>query len=597
MARINQDDVDAVRDRTDIVKLVQQHVALKKAGRSFSGLCPFHQEKTPSFTVDPGKGVYYCFGCGAGGNAYTFVMETEQLTFPEAVERLAGPAGVTLRYEGAREDSRTRSRRDALFRANDRAAALYHRTLLEGREGADARRYLEERGISRAAAERFRIGYAPGYPDFLLRRMSKEFSPEILVEAGLAMTDAGRGIRDSFRARVTFPVRDLAGRGVGFGARLLEGDGPKYLNTRETPIYDKRGILYNLDAAKVPIGKGEPALVVEGYTDVIALAEAGIETAVATCGTALTEDHFRQLSRFVRGGSAILAFDSDEAGARAAERAYGFFEGYPMEVRVLILPAGLDPADFVRERGPEAFLDHARRAQPLVEYMVRRALRDADLDTPEGRARAVQAAVPIVSRLEDPVRRDQYAGMLADLAGVSGSSVLLELERADRPAEGARPGTRRAGTGRPRTPSQEVEKEALKLLAQAPEVATELAREVESQLFETERYRRAFELLRVSGAHPARLVESAGESGLGDLVAQLTLEPLTGDPTREYAGRVFSRLEELFLGREIAIMKKRLERLNPAAEAGAYDSLFEQLIALEARRRSVRTRAGAGEGV
>ncbi|HEX6263250.1 MAG TPA: DNA primase, partial [Actinomycetota bacterium] len=428
MARIRQDDVEAVRERTDIVRLIQQHVALKKAGRSFTGLCPFHQEKSPSFTVDPGKGVYYCFGCGKGGNAFHFVMEVEQLTFPEAVERLAGPAGVTLRYEGGgREDRRERSRRDALFRANDRAADLYHRMLMDGREGEEARRYLASRGITKESAERFRIGYAPGYPDFLLRRLGRELSPEILVEAGVAMNDRGGGVRDRFRARVTFPIADLSGRSVGFGARLLQGEGPKYLNSSETPVYRKGELLYNLDRAKGEIGRSGTAHVVEGYTDVIALAQGGVETAVATCGTALSEGHFRLLSRFAT--RMVLSFDSDEAGARAAERAAGLFEAYPLEVAVLVLPEGLDPADLVKERGADAFRDLAEGAVPLVEYMLRRSLRDADLESPEGRSRAVRSALPIVAGLDDLVRREQYAGMLADLTGVTTSTVLLELER------------------------------------------------------------------------------------------------------------------------------------------------------------------------
>ncbi len=594
MARIRQEDVDAVRERTDVVQLVQQYVALKKSGRSFAGLCPFHTEKTPSFTVDPSKGLFYCFGCGKGGNAFHFVMELENLTFPEAVERLARPAGVTLRYEGlGRDERRAMSRRQALYRANDRAAGLYHRMLLEGREAAEARRYLQSRGITREAVERFRLGYAPGYPDFLLRRMSRDFSPEILVEGGLALKDAEGHIRDRFRARVVFPVSDLSGRAVGFGARLLEGEGPKYLNSPETPIYRKGEILYNLDRAKSAVAGEGTAYVVEGYTDVIALQQGGVEAAVATCGTALSEGHFRLLSRFAR--QAVLAFDSDEAGARAAERAYQLFEEYPLEVLVLVLPAGLDPADLVRERGADAFGALAAEALPLVEYMLRRVLRGRDLQSPEGRTGAVQRALPIVAGLDDPVRRDQYVGMLADLTGVTEDSLRLELQRLE-----ARPGLERPagdgpGASRPRrTPSREVEKEALKLLAQHADISGEHVARVGEEHFETERFRRAFRLLRDRAGSAAAVVERAREEGLAELIAQLSVEPLTGEPTEEYSGQVFARLEELLLGRRIATMKKRLERLNPTEDPRAYDSLFEELIALESKRRRVRTRAGEG---
>lgn len=594
MARIRQDDVESVRERTDIVKLVQQYLGLKKAGRSFTGLCPFHPEKTPSFTVDPAKGVYYCFGCGKGGNAFHFVMEVEGLTFPEAVERLSREAGVTLRYEGlGKEDRRAMSRRQALYRANEGAAELYRRMLLEGREGEEARRYLQSRGISKEAAEAFRIGFAPGYPDFLLRRMTKEFPPEIMIEAGLALKDTSGRVRDRFRSRVTFPVNDLAGRTVGFGARLLEGEGPKYLNSPETPVYRKGEMLYNLDRAKASISSQGTAFVVEGYTDVIALDQGAVGVAVATCGTALTEGHFRLLSRFAGGGSVVLAFDSDEAGARAAERAYGLFEDHPIEVRVLIMPDGLDPADLVRERGAEAFQQLAGESLPLVEYMLRREVHRHDLASPEGRARATQAALPILTGLKTEVRRSQYAGRLADLTTQDSKAVLYELEGLLRSAGGGSPSAAPAKEQR-RAPTRELEREALKLLAQEADMAREHASRITEEHFETEHFRRVFAFLGRERGNPAEIIERARDEGIDELVAALLVEPLTGDATEEYAVRVFARLEEQSLKRRIATMKKKLERLNPIPDQVAYDALFEELIALEARRRQVRARAGEG---
>ncbi|MGH2653331.1 MAG: DNA primase [Actinomycetota bacterium] len=600
MARIRQDDVDAVRERTDIVRLIQQYVALKKAGRAYSGLCPFHTEKTPSFSVDPAKQVYYCFGCGAGGNAFRFVEQVENVPFPEAVERLARQAGITLRYEGVSPgERRARSRKQALHKANARAGELYHRMLVDGREAEAARAYLASRGISREAVERFSIGYAPGYPDFLLRRMAREHSPEILVEAGLAMTDPRGGTRDRFRARIMFPIHDLSGQAVGFGARLLEGDGPKYLNSPETPVYRKSHLLYNLHRAKGEMSKTARAYVVEGYTDVIALDQAGIPTGVATCGTALGESHFEVLRRFAR--QAVLAFDSDEAGARAAARAYDFHERYPVEALVLVLPEGLDPADLVKERGPEAFATLADQAIPLVEFMLRRTLQDRDLTGPDGQARAVQEALPIVAGLQDSVRRSQYAGLLADLAGVSPSAVLLELER--RPAEAARPRQRAAVGQEPdrprrvveaRTPAREVEKEALKLVAQHPDMTEELRHDLEEDLFTTERYRKAFAFLRSHIGTPADLAGRAQEMGLGELIAEVTVEPLKGEPRQDYAERVFFRLQEMGLKRRIDTMRKRLERLNPVTDADTFDPLFKELADLTSRWRAVRVRAGEG---
>ncbi|MGH2674189.1 MAG: DNA primase [Actinomycetota bacterium] len=597
MARIRDDDKEAVRHRTDIVRLVQQYVALKKAGADrFVGLCPFHTEKTPSFGVSPSKGMYYCHGCGKGGDVFTFIREIEGLEFTEAVERLAGQAGITLRYEGVSPGERRQtSRRQALHRASAMAADLYRQMLLEGREAEAARRYLEKRGISRESVEAFGIGFAPGYPDFLLRRMAREFSPEILVEAGLAAKDPRGGIRDRFRSRITFPIHDLSGNAVGFGARLLEGDGPKYLNSPETPVYRKGELLYNLHRAKGDVTKAGRAFVVEGYTDVIALAGAGIPVAVATCGTALGEGHFRLLSRFARG--AVLCFDADEAGARAAERAYGLFEKFALDVSVLILPQGQDPADFVSEEGGESFERLAERAEALVDYMLQRSVRDETLDTPEGQSRAVRLALPIVVGLTDPVLQSQYAGRLADLVGVSPTDVRLELDRAgspERPGSLAEPEDGRAGRAEVRTPAREVEKEALKVLAQLPDIGERHAEGISEEHFTTERYRKAWALLQEAPGDPAALADRAGDRGQGPLIAELTVEPLKGEPTSDYAERVFARLEELRLRREVDTMRRRLEALNPVKDPDTFDALFAQLADVTSRWRDARTRAGEG---
>jgi DNA primase len=593
--RIRDDDKELVRQRTDLVRLVQQYVALKKAGADrFVGLCPFHTEKTPSFGVSPSKGMYYCHGCGRGGDAFRFIQDIEGLEFVEGVERLAAQAGVTLRYEGVSPGQRRQaSRRQALHRATAMAAELYGRMLLEGREAEAARRYLEERGISRESVETFGIGFAPGNPDYLLRRMAREFSPDILVEAGLAMKDPRGGVRDRFRIRITFPTHDLSGNAVGFGARLLEGDGPKYLNSPETPIYRKGELLYNLHRAKGEVTKAGRAFVVEGYTDVIALHQAGIPLAVATCGTALGEGHFRLLSRFCR--AAVLCFDADEAGARAAERAHGMFERFALDVSVLILPEGQDPADFVTREGAETFDRLSDGADPLVDYMLQRAVRGEALETPEGKARAVREALPIVAGLTDPVLRGQYAGRLADLVGVSPTDVGLELDGAEGPAPRGRGPEEE--TGRPaevRTPAREVEKEALKVLAQVPDIGGRHADHISEEHFTTERYRKAWALLEEAPGDPAALADRAGEQGQAELIAEITLEPLKGEPTDAYAERLFARLEELRLRREVDTMKKRLEALNPVKEPDTFDELFKQLADATGRWRDARTRAGEG---
>jgi DNA primase len=590
VARIRQEDVEAVRERTDLVRLVQQYVALKKAGRQFSGLCPFHTEKTPSFSVDPAKQVYYCFGCGKGGNAFHFLQEIEGLTFPESVERLGGQAGITLRYEGVSPGERRQtSRRQSVHRATAGAAELYHRMLLEGREAEAARRYLDQRGITQESAKAFGIGFAPGQPDFLLRRLAREFSPEILLEAGLATKDARGGVRDAFRSRITFPVHDLSGNAVGFGARLLEGDGPKYLNTRETDVYRKGHVLYNLHRSKGDVTRAGRAFVVEGYTDVIALHQAGILTAVATCGTALGEGHFRLLSRFCR--QAVLCFDADEAGARAAERAHGLFEEFGLDVGVLILPAGKDPADFVTEEGREAYERLSDRAAPLVEYMLERGIRQVDLTTPEGKARAVRQTLPVVAGLKDPVLRSQYAGRLADLVGASPTDINLELERGGRPPGDGPTGERPPGPVR--SPDRELEMEALKILAQVPDIGSTYVGQVSERHFTGDR-RKAWYLLRGSPGAAADLVGRAPDEATARLVAQLTVEPLRGEATREYAAKVYAGIQERALREEVRTMRKRLEALNPVKDASTFDPLFKELAELTGRWREAKARAGEG---
>jgi DNA primase len=587
--RIRQDDIETVRERTDIVKVVSQYLTLKKNGHdSFGGLCPFHTERTASFSVSPSKGVYYCFGCGAGGDAIRFLREVERLDFAEAVERLAKEAGVTLRYEGdSAADRRATSRRHALNRVNEQAFDLYHAMLLEGREGGDARAYLAQRGIERDTIERFGVGYAPRYPDFLLRRLARGSGPDLLVEAGLAIVDERGQVRDRFRGRITFPVHDLSGRAVGIGARVLPGegeDGPKYMNSPETPIYRKADVLYNLHRAKQAVARSGEIVVVEGYTDVIALVEAGVETAVATCGTALGEGHFKLASRFAQ--RMVLAFDSDEAGARAAERAYRFLERFGLQPVVLILPEGQDPADFVRRHGGAAFRELAARAEPLVGYMLRRTVARHGLSTVEGQSAAVSDALPILEGLADPVRQREYGHALAELAGVSDTSVLLALERrlAGRPVE-VQHAIKRASV------HDKVEREMLRLIARSSEIFADLAPRLSEQHFQSAQNRKLFEALRKADGDVRAIVvtnEGADDRVTATMPA-LALEPLEGEATLDYALGVWVRLQEFALRRRSISLRQRLQKMNPQSDPG-YDALFQELIAADGELRRLRER-------
>ena len=588
--RIRDDDVQAVKERVDLVQVASQYLTLKKAGADrVVGLCPFHQEKTPSFGISPSKQLYYCHGCGAGGDTIRFVRELEHLSYVEAVERLAQQAGVHLRYEGDSPQARQEAaKRAALFRANEQAAELYARMLADGKEAADARAYVAERGITPEAVETFGIGYAPGYADFLLRRLSqaRDLSPEVLLEAGLATRGDDGTVRDRFRGRLIFPIHDLQGRGIGFGARVLpsdarSGEQAKYLNTAETPIYRKHDILYNLHRARTAIAKTGEVFVVEGYTDVIGFSQAGIENTVATCGTALGEGHFRQLSRFA--ARAIMAFDSDEAGARAAERAAEFQERYPsVQTTVMILPEGLDPAEFVERHGADGVREAATGARPLVEYMVRRTIGRHDLTSVEGQSRAVAEAMPIIEGLTDPVRRSEYAHLVADLAGVTEFSVVqaLDARRRGRPADVVVESPRRMSA------RDKVEREMLKLLVRDRSAYDEYASQLTDDHFRSATARAALAALRDAGGD-ASVVAGADDEKLAAMLSALAVEPLDGDGGPEYALSVWARLQELVLKRKSDALRMQLQKLNPTTDEG-YDELFTQLVTIDGELRRLR---------
>jgi DNA primase len=588
--RIRDDDIQVVKDRTDLVQVASQYLTLRKAGADrVVGLCPFHQEKTPSFGISPSKQLYYCHGCGAGGDAIRFVRELEHLSYVEAVERLAQQAGVHLRYEGdSPEARRAAARRQALFRANEQAAELYAQMLADGREADDARAYVEERSISPEAVEMFGVGFAPGYPDFLLRRLSqaRDLSPEILLEAGLATRGDDGTVRDRFRGRLIFPIHDLQGHGIGFGARILPsdpraGEQAKYLNTAETPIYKKHEVLYNLHRARTAIARGGEVFVVEGYTDVIGFSQAGIENTVATCGTALGEGHFRQLARFTQ--RAVMAFDSDEAGARAAERAAEFQERFPsVQTVVMIMPEGLDPAEFVAKHGADGVREAATGARPLVEYMVRRTIGRHDLSSVEGQSRAVADAMPIIEGLTDPVRRSEYAHLVADLAGVTEFSVVQALDARRR----GRPGEVVVETPRRMSARDKVEREMMKLLVRDRAAYEEYAPQLTDEHFRSATARTALSALREAGGD-ASVVAGGDDERLGAILSSLAVEPLDGEGGPDYALSVWSRLQEFVLKHQSDALRMQLQKLNPTTDEG-YDDLFARLVAIDGELRRLR---------
>ncbi|UNK72282.1 DNA primase [Microbacterium sp. H1-D42] len=436
MPRILQADVEEVKSRTNIADIVGERVALKSAGvGSMKGLCPFHDEKSPSFHVRPQVGYYHCFGCGASGDVYSFLREMDHVSFTEAVERLAGRVGYTLHYEdgGAAPETSGRSR---LYAANT-AAGEYFRTQLLSPEAESARRFLGERGFDAGAAAHFGVGYAPrGWENMTKALTAQGFTRDELTAAGL-VSAGQRGVYDRFRGRVVWPIRDVTGQTIGFGARKLYEDdqGPKYLNTPETPIYKKAQVLYGLDLAKRDIARGDPrrVVVVEGYTDVMACHLAGVTTAIATCGTAFGAEHIKVLRRVMgddsAAGEVVFTFDGDEAGQKAALRAFSEDSRFTAQTFVAVAPDGLDPCDMRLQRGDAAVRGLMDAKVPMFEFAIDRKLAGYDLSTVEGQVGALRAAAPIVAAIRDELLRPGYERVLARRLGMDPTAVRQQVQR------------------------------------------------------------------------------------------------------------------------------------------------------------------------
>lgn len=460
--RINDEDVKAVRDAVPIDAVVSEYLQLRNAGGgNLKGLCPFHDEKSPSFQVSPSKGLFHCFGCQEGGDTITFVMKVDHLTFSESVERLAAQAGITLRYEeGGYNPSHQRGERIRLVEAHKIAADWYMEQLATSPEADTGRQFLAERGFDQAAAAHFSVGYSPQGWDHLTRFLrGKGFSDKEILLSGLAQ-EGRRGPIDRFRGRLMWPIRDIGGDVVGFGARkLYEADnGPKYLNTPDTAIYRKSQVLYGIDLAKKDIAKASRAVVVEGYTDVMACHLAGVTTAIATCGTAFGSDHIKILRRLLMdNGSArvIFTFDGDSAGQKAALRAFEDDQKFAAETYIAIAPDGMDPCELRLAKGDEAVADLVEPRTPLFEFALRQIVVRYDLDTPAGRAAALDEAAPIVARIKNSGAQHEVAVQLAGMLGILDTQFVVkrvaQLARWARDRGGKGPAPRDAARSSRRT--------------------------------------------------------------------------------------------------------------------------------------------------
>ncbi len=511
------DDIERVKAAADFVQIVSEQATLRKVGRRWQGLCPFHAEKTPSFSVNAEEKLYYCFGCGAKGDVIRFVEDTQHLDFAGAVEWLAAKYGIQLRYDDE-VTNRERQRRQVLLDATARAVEWYHARLLSAPDAGAARAYLRSRGYGREIVERFRLGWAPDDWDALARAL--RLAPDVLEASGLGFVNRRGRPQDFFRARVLFPIFDVAGRPVAFGGRVLPGgEGPKYKNTAETALYSKSRTLYALNWAKDDVARSDEVIVCEGYTDVIAFFQAGLPRAVATCGTALADEHFRTLKNFTR--RIVLAYDADAAGQGAAQRFYEWERKYDVDVVVAGFPAGSDPGDVGRE-DPEALARAVKSAKPFLEFRLDRVLGRADLRSPEARARAADEALAVVAEHPNELVRDQYLMRVAD-------ACRLEPERLRaRMAAGGRRGPTKAATATAsavRRADSGPEVEALRLAVHRP---AELADRLEAVLFADDVHLAAFEALSAS----ATLAEAiaAARPDAAELLQRLAVEEADADP-------------------------------------------------------------------
>ena len=631
---IKREDIDLVRERSDLKEVVDAFVTLRSAGvGSYKGLCPFHDERSPSFHVRPSVGTYHCFGCGESGDAIAFLMKMEHTTFAETVERLAARANIELHYEdgGSGPDKEQVGRRQRLLEAN-KIADEYFRDQLGTSGAATAQQFLAGRGFTAEHAQHFGVGYAPqGWDNVLKHLQRKGFREDELRLTGL-FSEGQRGIYDRFRGRLVWPIRDMTGATIGFGARkLFEDDpGPKYLNTPETALYKKSQVLYGIDLAKRNIAKKRQLVVVEGYTDVMAAHLSGVDTAVATCGTAFGSDHVKIARRLISddgtGGEIIFTFDGDAAGQKAALRAFEEDNKFLAKTFVAVEPSGMDPCDLRQDKGPEAVVALIDSRRPLFEFAIKAGMKNFNLDTVEGRTGALRHAAPIVAGIRDSVVRPGYERELAGWLGMEPATVHRAVQSAQRaaasPASGhrrgrsddgrsaghgtagdaGRPGGAEPGFQRPdvRDPAARMEKEALEVVLQQP---TLLSAEQWQAFYAADFKVPAFAVLHsgiraagMAGATPSQWVEQVRQEvpvELGSLVSELAVTPLparTDDDLVRYCRDIMNRLFELQITHQKGDLMGRLQRLGPQGDPAEFAALNRQLVDLEMKRRSLRAR-------
>ncbi len=615
--RIRDEDIALVRERTSIAEVISDTVTLKSAGGgNLKGLCPFHDEKSPSFNVSPARNVWYCFGCGAGGDAIKFLMDAEHLSFVESVERLAARAGIQLRYvEDDRSAPRTRPQQGQRQRlvAAHAAAVEFYRAQLTTAGARPAREFLAQRGFDRAAAERYGCGFAPDAWDLLTRHLRQQgFSHDELVTAGLSRPARSGSLIDRFRRRLLWPIRDLTGDVIGFGARKLfdDDDGPKYLNTPETPIYKKSHILYGIDQAKREIARQGKVVVVEGYTDVMACHLAGVTTAVATCGTAFGADHIGVLRRLLMdtdavAGEIIFTFDGDAAGQKAALRAFEDDQRFVGRTFIAVSPDNMDPCELRLAKGDLAVRDLVARREPLVDFALRHVINRYDLDTVDGRVEAMRRAAPLVAKIKDREKRPEYVRKLAGDLGME----IEPVQRAVLAAGSGQPAGGATAPARPGpavdSPQSMVEREALKLALQEPVLAGPMFDAVEAGAYRHPVHVAVRAAVTAAGGAAAatggavwieRVRDACDDLAGQALVGELAVEPLRidGEPDPRYVSVTMAGLQWGSVSGRIKDLKSKIQRINPVSNKDEYFALFGELLSLEQHARALREQAAGG---
>ena len=618
---IKDEDVQLVRERARIDEVVEQYVTLRKAGADSSkGLCPFHDEKSPSFHVRPSLGYYHCFGCGASGDVFNFLREIEGLGFAEAVERLATKYGIQLRYDessnhGPRRDPQQRGR---LLEAHKLAAQFYAEQLTVAGDALAGRQFLNDRGFDRSAAEVFGVGFAPRGGEALSGYLrGKGFSEEELLVGGLSARGS-RGLYDRFRGRLVWPIREMTGDVIGFGARRLFDDDrveAKYLNTSETPIYKKSQVLYGVDLARREISSTSQAVVVEGYTDVMACHQAGVKTAVATCGTAFGEDHGRILRRILLDhdalhGEVIFTFDGDEAGQRAALKAFAGDEQFVAQTYVAVEKHGLDPCEVRLQYGDPAVRELIASRIPLYRFVLDNTLKKYDLDRGDQRVDAIRESVTLATSIRDRSKVEEFIREIATRVGTDVDQVRAELKKARSAGPRRKPQARPVVAEMPEQSAEPVaslgeprfadEREALKAIIQHPDIAAPFAAELGDNDF-THPWTK--ELWQHISARPfptsidpiwaSSIADSLPSDQVRRVFTQCVVEPLRAQTsvTTSLIESLIARLQEVTTARRVVEVKSKLQRTNPVEQAEEYNRMFGELVALEQQRRSLRERA------